>query len=332
MPTAVTESYPFSGGAVSEAQWRAMAREWLASGVLAGNGNELAVVQDTPASMNVTVRSGQARLEGHVGVQSADVDLAIAANASGNPRIDLVVIRADYADNVVELDVKQGVPAGAPAAPTVQQDATMYELALAEVAVANGAVSIVTANITDRRDFTYAEQDPPLPAYTTTQRDALTHVRDGLLIYNSTTGTIQGRIAGAWVNMRVAGGTTFRVAWTYALPGDVKATDANASSALNSIPWAHISVPAGQTVTLVGYRWFLGAGTSFTFSIEHVTGATFGTLSTLVSGVVAAAASVKGTGSFTKACVDGDGWRPKITTVTGTPNSGSVSVLADVTV
>lgn len=335
MATALTEYYPFSAGpgsAVTEAQWRAMSREWIESGVLSGNGNELAVVQDTPASMNVTVRSGQVRLEGHVGVQAADVDIAVGANVSGNPRIDLVVVRADYVLNVVEFAVKAGVPGAVPVAPVVTQDATKYELALATVAVANGAVSILTANITDARIFTYAEQDPPLPAYTTVQRDALLHVRNGLVIYNTTTGNVEARIAGAWVRVVIATGTTVRVAWTYTFPGDVKVTDANASAALNSIAWALIAVPAGQTVTLVGYRWFCGAGTSFTFSVEHVTGATFGTLATLVSGVVAAAASVKGSGSFTKACADGDGWRPKVTAISGTPNSGSVAVVADVVV
>jgi len=36
---------------------------------------------------------------------------------------------------------------------------------------------------------------------TTTQRDAIVTIIDGMLIYNSTTGTFQGRAAGAWVNL-----------------------------------------------------------------------------------------------------------------------------------
>lgn len=39
-----------------------------------------------------------------------------------------------------------------------------------------------------------------LPTYTTTQRDALTP-SNGMLIYNSTTGKIQGRAGGAWVDL-----------------------------------------------------------------------------------------------------------------------------------
>ena len=39
-----------------------------------------------------------------------------------------------------------------------------------------------------------------LPRLTTTQRDALTAV-NGMVIYNTTTTTIQGYVAGAWANL-----------------------------------------------------------------------------------------------------------------------------------
>lgn len=39
-----------------------------------------------------------------------------------------------------------------------------------------------------------------LGSYTTTERDALTNVANGQIIYNSTTGQFQGRAAGAWVS------------------------------------------------------------------------------------------------------------------------------------
>lgn len=123
---------------------------------------------------------------------------------------------------------------------------------------------------------------------------------------------------------------TMRQAWTYTLPGSL----AVPSGSNDFLPPAGIVVPSGQGVTLVGYQWYLGFGTSFTFSMIHATGATLGTLTTLASGIVAAAASVKGAGTFgtPKVCADGDAWYPQITAISGSPIGGSVTILADVTV
>lgn len=78
----------------------------------------------------------------------------IAPNASGNPRIDKVCIEflpgaspASDGDDVFQITVVQGTPAGSPVAPATPNN----HLALATVAVANGASSIVNANITDLR-------------------------------------------------------------------------------------------------------------------------------------------------------------------------------------
>ena len=41
----------------------------------------------------------------------------------------------------------------------------------------------------------------PLPSLTTTERDALT-AGNGMLVYNTSTNTLQGYENGSWVNMR----------------------------------------------------------------------------------------------------------------------------------
>ena len=38
-----------------------------------------------------------------------------------------------------------------------------------------------------------------LKVYTTSERDALTSVADGMVIYNSTAAQVQARVSGAWV-------------------------------------------------------------------------------------------------------------------------------------
>lgn len=87
-------------------------------------------------------------------VNDATINAVIGANASGNPRIDIVCILVNTATtpdanatNVASIVVTAGTPSATPAVPATPANS----LKLAEVAVANGAVSIVTANITDRQ-------------------------------------------------------------------------------------------------------------------------------------------------------------------------------------
>lgn len=86
----------------------------------------------------------------------AVTNVTIAANSSGNPRIDIIILEVDNVtppnddgSNVFDISVVQGTPAGSPSAPATPSNA--YKIA--EVAVANGASSIVNANITDTRVF-----------------------------------------------------------------------------------------------------------------------------------------------------------------------------------
>lgn len=48
-------------------------------------------------------------------------------------------------------------------------------------------------------DVQSTRQGLGLPSMTTTQRDAIVSPRDGLLVYNSTTDTINVRAGGAWL-------------------------------------------------------------------------------------------------------------------------------------
>lgn len=136
-----------------------------------------------------------------------------------------------------------------------------------------------------------------------------------------------------WQIARMEGDVTVRHAWNYTLPGEIKI----GASATDFLPWALIAVPSGQSVTLVGYKWYVGwtNGDSYTFKIEHYRPTW--TTTVLVSGVVAAmsgTSSATGGGTFgtPKSCNDGDLWAPVITAKSGTPSGGSVAILADVTV
>lgn len=154
-----TEYFPFATGAgsnVTEAQWRELVGILFPTSVVAASTsglNALAVSQRAAgANMSVDVATGWAFVKGELGVLSALQNVAIAANASGNPRIDRVIVRNDFILKKILLDVLTGTPAGSPVAPALTQNTTtMWEISLAAVAVASGAASIVTANLTDER-------------------------------------------------------------------------------------------------------------------------------------------------------------------------------------
>lgn len=108
----------------------------------------------SPAAMAVDVSIGHAWVQGrYVEVYASAEALTISANASGNPRVDSIVVRLDYAARTGTIAVLEGTPAASPAAPTLTQNSTTWEHRLANVAVANGASSIGSSDITDVRDW-----------------------------------------------------------------------------------------------------------------------------------------------------------------------------------
>lgn len=122
-----------------------------------GSGlNTWAVTADGSAR-SVVVATGAAVVEGIPLWNDAARTVTISANASGNPRIDTIVIEVVPQGNATEgkvtLKVVEGTAAASPVAPTLTQTTTLYQFPLANVSVANGAATIAQANITDRRDY-----------------------------------------------------------------------------------------------------------------------------------------------------------------------------------
>jgi hypothetical protein len=152
----------------------------------------------------------------------------------------------------------------------------------------------------------------------------------GVYFYASDTGDLYRSTGAAWRKILLDGDVVYRLGWTYTLPNEIKVP----SGGTDFLPLVPISVGAGHSVTLVGYQWYLNGGTSFTFKLQHKTGATWGTNTDLVTGVVAASASVKGAGTFgtPKVCADADAWGPVITAVSGTPAGGAVTMVADLAI
>jgi hypothetical protein len=129
----------------------------MTDGVVDGVDSEL-LVSASGGSMDVSVAPGFAFLFGHPSYWPDTETVTIAANGTGNPRLDLIVLRfyPPGAANEGEQDIAviQGTPAAVPAAPGVTQDPNVvWEIPLATVAVAAGAAAITGGNVTDARIF-----------------------------------------------------------------------------------------------------------------------------------------------------------------------------------
>jgi hypothetical protein len=131
---------------------------WATTGII--GSTSLAVTQNSPAGMSVRIASGWAAIVGttttNMGVYTVFNDATTVATITAadltNPRIDLVCVTvrdAFYsgANNDVIFNVVAGTPAGSPVAPATPANS----IALATVAVAANASTIVTADITDAR-------------------------------------------------------------------------------------------------------------------------------------------------------------------------------------
>ncbi len=160
MPTDLNLYQPFDAGAgadVLEDRWRLQMRNVLADGPIRLELNSMLVT--TNSGRNVTLSSGRCWIQGHWGEVTADATVPIAVNGTGNPRIDRIVLRADFVGNKIVYDVLQGTPAGSPTVPTLTQNTSIWEISLAQIAVAAGFASLGAGTITDERRW--AAGKPP---------------------------------------------------------------------------------------------------------------------------------------------------------------------------
>lgn len=195
-------------------------RQWIdlifTEGVADVAAGELAVTQRaTGANLSVDVAPGTVIITGDSVARQGKYlarlvegeNVVIPAPPAADSRIDLVVARvldstADggpAASDGAVLQVVPGTPAAIPVAPAVPATAVV----LAQVVVAAGVSSIVTANITDKRtqlNATTLKVGTQFASMTTTQRDALTgaDLFEGRTIYNSTTSRLESYRSAAW--------------------------------------------------------------------------------------------------------------------------------------
>lgn len=151
-------SYPTTGGgSVVDANYEALIGQSVPSGLI-GPSNSLDLVYADSSGRQVKVRANRAAMVRGYRWQTdgAGITRSITANSSGQPRIDLAVLRLNRADWTVTFQVIAGAPAANPVAPSPTQSdgpSGVWELPLAHIAVANQASTIVAANVTSRAPY-----------------------------------------------------------------------------------------------------------------------------------------------------------------------------------
>lgn len=190
----------------------------------------LDVQPTSPASAGVLLKTGAAIVDGTLYINDSDLTLTIAANGSGNDRIDLLVLRKDFATQAVRAAIKQGTPAASPSPPGVTQTpGVTWEIPIAEAYAANGFTSISQDNITSRHEWAQASAGVYLDNILNNSGGTL-ETGDVVVVDTSTNSAVtttttfrNSNVSGVWVG-RTANGAYGRVLMVGIGPVRVNAT------------------------------------------------------------------------------------------------------------
>ena len=101
--------------------------------------------------MEIKAHKGTGYINGYL-YENTDLLVLKVSTADGvKPRIDKVVLRWSQVDRDIRIYIKEGVPDSNPTPPSLDREADIYELGLANIYVGQGAYEIREADITDIR-------------------------------------------------------------------------------------------------------------------------------------------------------------------------------------
>ncbi len=134
--------------------------------------------------------------------------ISLDANTSGNPRLDLIVLRLDRSNFTVRLGKTKGTPAVAPTAPAAIQDAGatgVWELPIATVKVASsGVTGQPSIQAADVNDLSWWLAPPAMVS----QQGQNPPVSPGAMLHQVDTGRSYRGVGGSWVLFGEAGAFT----------------------------------------------------------------------------------------------------------------------------
>ena len=101
--------------------------------------------------MTINLSPGFAWINGYMYHNTDNLTLTVEHADSALKRIDRVVLKCDFINREIKAYVKKGSFASSPIAPTLERGVNAYELALSDILVENGVISIQQSKITDTR-------------------------------------------------------------------------------------------------------------------------------------------------------------------------------------
>lgn len=124
--------------------------EWIASFIENGVYNtELGVM--AAGDMNITVQPGRAWINGRIYILTEALTIPVEVSDGKLNRYTSIVLRADANARKITVQAVDGTCSAQPTAPNITRNSEIYELKLADIYVAAGAISISQAEITDTR-------------------------------------------------------------------------------------------------------------------------------------------------------------------------------------
>lgn len=133
----------------SAEDWATYFAQFIGNGVFYSSADKLKVTEYD--GMKVKVHKGAGFIAGRMYLLEEDTTITLEMADGVLNRIDRIVLRCDYDNRLMTITAKKGSYSENPTAPELTRGAGVYELALADVYVAAGAVTITAANITDQR-------------------------------------------------------------------------------------------------------------------------------------------------------------------------------------
>ncbi|WP_231272612.1 hypothetical protein [Clostridium botulinum] len=122
---------------------------FIGNGIFPNPASQLQVVDNN--DMTVTVKEGKAWINGYYYQNTNDFILKLEPADSVLNRVDRVVLRLDFNKRAINLAIKKGEFSSNAVSKQLQRDADAHEIALADIKISAGAISITQADITDLR-------------------------------------------------------------------------------------------------------------------------------------------------------------------------------------
>lgn len=123
---------------------------FIGNGIFLNPSNNLKVTAEG-GNMKAIVKVGKAWINGYYYENDSDLTLIID-NADGVlNRIDRIVLRLDLAEREISVKVKKGEYSSNAIPQEIERNVDVYELAIADIKITNGALSINNSDITDLR-------------------------------------------------------------------------------------------------------------------------------------------------------------------------------------